>query len=311
LWGIAVWEYFWYSGDRTFLKQIFPAVLKNLKGAANMLDENGLFTGNYWNMFDWTGADQDRNTVTHNTMFFIGAIDAALKCADALDDTKNAAGLKKLRTKLKRNVNRLWDTEKNAYPDSIHDDGTISPSVCQHTSFLSILYDIVEKKHHVAALNNVLNKPDGMVGIGSPFALLYLYEMMDKEGLQDEIIESIYRNYEEMLRQGATTVWEQLRDTRSHCHAWSSSPIYFLNRIVLGVRQTAAGGKSFEVSPMPNGLGWADGAVATPFGPLHVKWEIAGRSLKIGITAPAGVKVAFKRHKTLKGLNPQVEIKRR
>ena len=145
-----------------------------------------------------------------------------------------------------------------------------------------------------------------MVGIGSPFALLYLYEMMDQEGLQDQIIESIYRDYEGMLRQGATTVWEQLQDTRSHCHAWSSSPIYFLNRIILGVRQTAPGGTVFEISPMPNDLNWAEGVVATPHGPLEVKWEISGRKLQVEVNAPLGVEVRFKRNQSLKGL--QIEL---
>jgi hypothetical protein len=308
LWGIAVWDYYFYSGDRAFLEAIYPAVLQNIEGAGKLLDEHGLLSGNYWNMFDWTGADQEHETVTHNTMFFIGAINAALKCADVLGE--ETAALKKLRSKLKRNVNALWDGKKKAYPDSIHADGTISPSTCQHTSFLSILYDIVERENHAAALNNVLNKPEGMVGIGSPFALLYLYEMMDKEGLQDKIIESIYHDFEQMLREGATTVWEHLRNTRSHCHAWSSSPIYFLNRIILGVRQTAPGGTSFDISPMPNGLKWADGAVATPFGPLKVQWEVDGRRLKVQVDAPEGVEITFSRNKTLKGLSPDVDIKR-
>ena len=310
LWGISVWDYYWYSGDLDFLKQIYPSVLKNLEGASAMLDKHGLFTGNYWNMFDWTGADQDHETVMHKTMFFIGALNAAIDCADVLEDEANADQLKELRTKLTTNVNSFWDVTKNAYPDSIHDDGSISPSTCQHTSFLSILYNIIEDKNHGAALNNVLNKPEGMVGIGSPFALLYLYEMMDKEGLQDKIIESIYRDYEEMLREGATTVWEQLRDTRSHCHAWSASPIYFLNRIILGVKQTAVGGASFEVSPMPNGLSWAEGAVATPHGPLKVKWEISEQKMIVQITAPVRVEVVFKDNEALKGLKPEVEINR-
>ena len=61
---------------------------------------------------------------------------------------------------------------------------------------------------------------------------------------------------------------------------------------------------------MPNGLGWADGAVATPHGPLKVKWEISGRSLKVQVDAPKGVEVIFKRNKALKGLKPEVEISR-
>jgi hypothetical protein len=253
-------------------------------------------------MFDWTGADQDHETVTHNTMFFIGAIDAALKCAELLEEVTCIDGLQALRAKLKRNVNALWNAKKQAYPDAIHADGTISPSTCQHTSFLAILYDIIEPENHAAALNNVLNKPQDMIEIGSPFALLYLYEMLDKEGLQSNIIESIYRDYDEMLRQGATTVWEQLHDTRSHCHAWSSSPIYFLNRIILGVRQTAAGGRAFEISPMPNGLNRANGVVATALGPLEVKWEIVNRILKVEVRAPINVEIRLKSNPSLEGL---------
>ena len=302
LWGIAVWEYYFYSGDVAYVEAIFPAVLQNIQGAEAMLDAHGLLSGNYWNMFDWTGADQDHETVTHNTMFFIGAIDAALKCAELLEEVTWIDGLQALRAKLKRNVNALWDAKKQAYPDAIHADGTISPSTCQHTSFLAILYDIIEPENHAAALNNVLNKPQDMVEIGSPFALLYLYEMLDKEGLQSNIIESIYRDYDEMLRQGATTVWEQLHDTRSHCHAWSSSPIYFLNRIILGVRQTAAGGRAFEISPMPNGLNRANGVVATALGPLEVKWEIVNRKLKVEVRAPTNVEIRLKSNPSLEGL---------
>ena len=59
---------------------------------------------------------------------------------------------------------------------------------------------------------------------------------------------------------------------------------------------------------MPNGLNWADGVVATPHGPLEVKWEIVGRKLKIEVNAPAGVEVSFKRNKAVKGLQPELSI---
>jgi hypothetical protein len=87
-----------------------------------------------------------------------------------------------------------------------------------------------------------------------------------------------------MLEAGATTVWETFPGstcspagfpTRSHCHGWSAGPLYFLNRIVLGIRQQGVGGKAFVISPWFAGLTHARGAMATPHGPLRVAWRIA------------------------------------
>ncbi len=313
LWGISVWDYYWYSGDAAFVEQIFPAVIENIRGGEGLLNEDDLFSGPFWNMFDWSGADQDQDTVVHNTMFVVGAIDAALKCADVIGNQHHDTWLCELRKRLVDAVNRLWDDEKQAYPDSIHDDGSISESTCQHTSFLSILYNIVEEKNYAAALKNVLTPPPGMVDIGSPFAFLYLYETLEQVGRDDAILDSIYADYVPMIERGETTVTERLGEhQRSRCHAWSSSPCYFLNRIILGIRQTAAGGKAFDISPMvTNGITHAEGAVATPFGALLVKWEVVDGRLRVRIAAPAGVKASFRPNDTHAGLTPDVEITQR
>jgi len=67
LWGISVWDYYEYTGDRNFLQSVWGWVLGNLQGAEARLDERGLFSGPYWNMFDWAGIDDKHNTVLHNT----------------------------------------------------------------------------------------------------------------------------------------------------------------------------------------------------------------------------------------------------
>jgi hypothetical protein len=302
LWGISTWDYYWATGDKQFLREVYPSVIRNLKGAEKLTNEQGLFSGPFWNMFDWSGADQGPKTVVHNSMFVVGAIDAALKDAEVLGETQHTAWLKAYRARLVAGINRLWDEQKQSYPDSIHDDGKISPSTCQHTSFLSILYDIVEPAHRAAAKKNLLDPPAKMVRIGSPFAVLYLYETLEKLGLDDEIIRQIYANYLPMLESGATTVWESFPSgttgrggfpTRSHCHAWSSAPSYFLNRIVLGIKPTSAGVQTVDISPRLAGLTWARGAVATPRGPIHVSWTVTGDVLDVTCSAPEGVQVKF------------------
>jgi alpha-L-rhamnosidase len=152
------------------------------------------------------------------------------------------------------------------------------------------------------ALNNLLHPPKGMTTIGAPFAMQFMYEALEKAGEYDALLDSIRTQFQPMIDAGASTVWEMFAGshfdtqgfpTRSHCHAWASSPIYFLNRIVLGIRQTEAGGKAFEVSPWIGDLKKASGATATPKGPIHVAWNIRGGILGIHVRVPKAVKIEF------------------
>jgi hypothetical protein len=311
LWGLSTWDHYWATGDKDWLRGVYPAVLRNLKGAEQFVNDRDLFSGAFWNLFDWTGADQGQKAVLHNSMFLVGAIDAALLEAQTLGDTSQADWLKAFRARLVRGVNRLWDPAKRSYPDAVRDDGSISPSTCQHTSFLALLYDIIEKENAAAALKNLTEPPGKMVRIGSPFAMLYLYETYEKLGMEDEIIREIYKHYLPMVESGATTVWESFPSgttgsggfpTRSHCHAWSSAPSRFLNRIILGVKDTAPGAATVQISPRLNGLNWARGTTATARGPVSVDWKLAGQTLEVRYTAPATVSATFVKNDTLKDL---------
>jgi hypothetical protein len=311
LWGISVWDYYAYTGDRAFLEQAWPWVVQALEGAARFTDERGLFSGPFWNMFDWSGSDQNHNTVLHNSMFLVGAIDATLKCAQVLDDQPRQQWLQGYRDRTVQAINALWDDQRGAYPDSVHNDGTISPKSSIHTSFLALLYDVAAEEQREQVLQNLLDPPAEMVKVGSPFAILYLYEALEKAGRQDRIVESIYESYLPMLELGATTVWESFSTgttggegfpTRSHCHAWSSAPIHFLNRIVLGILPQGVGGREVIVSPRLNGLSWAEGTTATFAGDVSVAWKLSDHTLTITATGPEGTRLRFEPNATLEGL---------
>lgn len=311
MWGLAVWDYYFYTGDLAFLKATWPDVLKNLRGAAEYLDGQGLFSAPFWNMFDWADQDIMHKTVLHNSLFMVGALDAAIKTAAVLKEKAALPWLKSLRRALARALNRLWDEAKGSYPDAVHDNGQISQTLSQHTSFLAILYNVVGAKNLPQAHRNIIDPPDGMVRVGSPFAMQYLYETYEKLGLNDEILDSIYRNFTPMLEAGATTVWESFPSgnlslggypTRSHAHAWSASPVYFLNRLILGIRQDSPGGARFTISPWVSSLNWARGASASAQGPVKVEWKKENELLRIAAHAPQGVRLRFVSNPSLAGL---------
>jgi hypothetical protein len=246
----------------------------------------------------------------------VGAVDAAIKCGNVID--ADVIWLEDIRVSLNNSINKFWQTDKGSYPDSIHADGKISDSASQHTSFLSLLYDIAPDDHKDILLDNMIDPPAEMVKVGSPFAMLFMYEVFEKLNRQDLILKSIYDNYMPMIEAGATTVWESFASgtlahngfpTRSHCHAWSSSPVYFLSRIILGIKQTSAGCESFEVSPYVIGLDWAKGAVKTPHGLVEVNWQKNKKDLFVKISKPDNIQINFKPNETHKSLTVKYEIK--
>lgn len=317
MWGISVWDYYLYSGDRAFLAELWPAVLRNLQGAEVLLNNNGLFSGPFWNMFDWSGIDDRHATVLHNSMFMVGAINAAIKSAKLLGKRKDSRWLAQLRQRLVSGLNALWNPDRKVYPDSVYADGTVSERASVHTSFLAILYDIVRPGDHRAALNNVLAPAADMVKVGSPFAILYLYEALEKVGLLDKVLESIYANYLPMLEEGATTVWEVFSTsgdrpsgfpTRSHCHAWSSAPVQFLPKIVLGIQALEPRGGLYEISPRIGELTWARGGVPSPAGVVNVEWKLEGKKLTVRARGPETTWFRFKPNETLQGLELILDI---
>ncbi len=311
LWGIGIWDYYFATGDRAFLKQIWPAVMQNLRNAAGMRDARGLFSGPFWNMFDWAAVDDRHCTVLHNSLLLVGAVRAARWCADVVRDARAAAWLDTLAHELTTALNALWNPATNTYPDSVHDNTMLSDKTCQHTSFLALLYDVIPPEHAAAALANCLAPPATMTRVGSPFAIQYLYEALEKVDRDDVILDSLADNFLPMLQAGATTVWEQFPTgvlgtadfpTRSHCHAWSAAPLYFLNRIVLGIRPITPGGAAYQISPHVARMTWAEGGSAGARGPVYVRWEKSDGVLRITASAPKGVRLAYQPNPTHHGL---------
>ena len=311
LWNLMVWDYYEYSADKEFLSWVYPYALKNLKQAEGMSDDRGLFSAPFWNMFDWSGIDDGHRTVMHNSMFAVGAIDAAIKAASLLGKEDDLDWLNAYRKRLVDAMNALWRDDLGAYPDSVHDDGKVSDKVCIHNVFLPLLFDIAPEERKGTLLAHLISTPEDMTPIGSPFAILYMFAAMEKMGLQQNVIERIREAYIPMLDLDATTVWETFAGapnfkaefpTRSHTHAWSSAPILFLNRIVLGILPDGPGGTAFQISPHPCGLTWARGASASIRGPVSVDWKLDGDTLSVTALGPEGTRLSFVRNESLKGV---------
>jgi hypothetical protein len=305
-WVNACREYYERTGDRVFAESIWPHVAYTLDHYLERIDERGLLFMDAWNFLDWAPIDQPRDgAVAHQNMFLVRALQNAAVLAQLVGDSRAVLKYRDAVAALTAAINvHLWSERRQAYLDCIHADGRPSAIVSMQTQVVAYLCDIAagdgERQERLESY--LLAAPSDFVPLGSPFMSFFYYEALAKMRQYRHMVDDLRRQYGQMIDYGATTCWEMYpkkKDgqviptelTRSHCHAWSAAPGYFLGAYVLGVRENAHGWKSITVGPEPCGLAWARGSVPLPGqGRVDVSWRLdeSGR-IHIEVWAPANV----------------------
>jgi len=305
-WATACREYADHTGDRDFAAAIWPSVAYALDHYLQHIDDNGLLAIKGWNLLDWAPIDQPNDgIVTHQNAFLVRTLReaASLAAFTGLPETA-ASRFTAAADRLSLAINRhLWDDAKRAYIDCIHADGRRSGSFSMQTQVVAYLCGVAEGERRAAIEDYLGDPPRGFVQIGSPFMSFFYYEALEQSGRTRMIADDIRRNYGQMIEHDATTCWEMYPNfaenranpkqlTRSHCHAWSAAPGYFLGRSVLGVKRAGTGWSRVTVEPEPSGLAWARGSVPLPYGgSVDVSWEIAGGTMKLDVALPEGIEL--------------------
>ncbi len=294
LWIQMVDEYCFYSGDDKALQSFYPSVKQTLESCQKYCDNPfGLLSIDAWNMFDWSGQDDEHALVVHNSMFLVGALDRGVWLATRLGLSADIDRWQRFRQKVIKSINEhAWSDKMGGYIDSLQADGTQSPVISQQTNTLAILYDVAPETRKRVIDNYLLEPPDQMVQFGSPFAMFYLLEALAGENKFGEILDIIRQRWGEMLDAGATAFWEMfpgyLKEvpTRSHCHAWSAAPTWFLSRYQLGVVPLEPGFNRVLIAPKCEDLDWARGRVPTPHGLIETGWTTANNAFEFSVDLP-------------------------
>jgi len=310
-WVVACNEHYLRTEDLPFAREMWPHVCYTLDRYLERLDDCGLMAIRAWNLLDWAPMDQPGDgVVAHQNAFFVRALRAAAWLADTVGDARRSAAYAASAKDLKAAMNEhLWSGEREAYLDSIHADGTRSDTFSVQTQVVAYLCGVAEGERAARIENYLRESPPDFVQIGSPFMSFFYYEALVEAGKPAAMIEDMRENYGRMVDHGATTCWEEYPEvsehpsrgsrfpTRSHCHAWSAAPGYFLGTTVLGVRTVSPGWRRIVVEPHPCGLTWARGSVPLPGeGRIAVAWELEadGRTMRLRIEAPRGLSVEAK-----------------
>jgi hypothetical protein len=309
LWVQSCVDHWLYSGDTELFEELFPSLMTTLGNTERFIPESGplrgLFAIDAWNFIDWAPLDSPDSgaAVAHQNAMLVWTArrlaEAARKAghlaeADRLDARTDRLGL--------AIDDAFWSEERQAYIDCVRDDGRRSASFSLHTQLFMFLAGCGSVDRRRKMESYLIDLPEGFIDIASPFVRLFHFKAlleMGERGQEERVFDAIRRIWGEMLQHDATTCWEGWsfipgHYTRSHCHAWSSSPAYFIGAHMLGIRPLEPGFRRALVQPWFGGLTWMDGAVPTPHGPVQLRADARKGAWDILIEAPTQVKVLFR-----------------
>ena len=300
-WIMSVYDYYEATGDADFVVRMIPKIDDALAFCERSLDRNGFIVphGEDWAFVDWSDIDKNGANVSEQFLYAAAMLSAA-KCLEIAgrDPAALRAGAEKM---LRKTDEFFWDSEKGAYIDSFESGRR---HVTRHGNLFPLIFRLVPEKRRDELINNVLKNGD-VPPISTPY--FKFYELDAEAGYGDlrRVTEEIRSYWGGMIRDGATSFWEEyapgstreeqlemygLKFGKSLCHAWGASPVYLIGRYYLGVRPTSPGYATFEVEPRTGGLDMIEGTV--PVGKGTVKVKVDGGVVEASCDVPGGTLVA-------------------
>lgn len=283
-WVISIYNHYMATGDRAFVRMIYPKMKTMLDFLETRLDENGLIVGKDadWTFIDWADFDRE-GPVCAEQMLLAECYRGMARCAELLDE--EAGAYRAAYLALKEKINALyWNGEKGAYIDSF---ASGKAHVTRHANIFAVLFEIADEGQRESIWKNVIFN-DAVDKITTPYFKFYELEALCRAGKYKEVLEAVDGYWGSMLDGGAATFWEEYDPEKpmeeqygmygdpygkSLCHAWAGSPIYLIGRYLMGVRPLKPGYESFEAAPVCGAFAWADCTLPLKDGTIRIRWK--------------------------------------
>ncbi|MEN0055505.1 MAG: alpha-L-rhamnosidase C-terminal domain-containing protein [Mucilaginibacter sp.] len=285
-WFMGIYDYYQYTGDKSFIKQMYPRMQSMMNFCLSRRDKDGLMKGlpGDWVFIDWADKLSKQGEVSFEQLLLCRSMETMALCANIMQDKTAANQYDKLSKELRSKIlTYYWNSQKHALVHS-RVDGKQTDNVTRYANMFSIFFNYLTEaqkqdvKKYVL-LNNQVQK------ITTPYMRFYELEALCAMGEQKHVLQEMKAYWGGMLNLGATTFWEEYDPSKSGaahyamygrefgkslCHAWGASPIYLLGKYYLGVKPTAPGYQQYLVEPKLGGLQWMEGSIPTPHGDIKV-----------------------------------------
>lgn len=297
VWITMVYDYWMLCSDHEFIKTIIPGIMDVLNWYKSRVDSSGLLGYmEWWNFVDWVnfkgwhsgippGLNSSSSAIIN--LQYVYTLQKASLLFNAFNLKGQASEYLRQAEKIKLNVySKCFDEKEGLLADTPE-----KISFSQHTNILGILTNTFSANSYAKVLNKIINKKD--IAQCSYYFMFYLFEALEKAGMSDKFLE-LLNPWKKMLDSGLTTFAEEPEPSRSDCHAWSASPVYYLLSLVCGIKPIEPGFNSVRIEPHLGNLYRISGSMPHRLGDIKVDLKKNNKGLLNGeVILPEHLKGVF------------------
>ena len=237
LYNVALLEYLKETGDTETAADLWPVAVRQIELALRQFSPDWIYDMDkkpqYWLVFDWKDGYDRQASMQGLTIF---ALQHSYELAKRLGKEKEAGEWLTIAGKMQKAARRHF------YDKTL---GVMVSGKDRQVSYLSqvwmILSNTLNKKEGAKAMATVMSMPDACYP-GCPYAYHYVIEALLQCGMPQEARNLITDYWGSMVKRGADTFWEVYDPNNdylspygffvinSYCHAWSCTPVYFINK---------------------------------------------------------------------------------
>ena len=278
---LSVWEYYRYTGDREFIKDVYPRVSELFEFCLGRTNENGFMQkiGGEWVFIDWADFPNAGELCAEQMLFY--------RAMKAVADMELLLGMEKgaLRgdeaEKLRKKIETVFWTDEGYAHDS--DCGAVT----RYGNIFAVLFGLCSAKERRTILEKVLLN-DRVQAITTPYMKFYEMSALAELGRADIMLKIIKSYWGGMIGEGATSFWEAYdpaakgtekysmygrRFGKSLCHSWGASPVYLLGRYMVGLQPGEDGYRTFRLCPYLDGKTFFEAEIPAGNGYVWVSYQ--------------------------------------
>ncbi len=251
-------QYYWYSGDSTFVAPVYDRVGRYLLETWQ-LDKDGmpLYRKGDW---DWPDAGKNQDRYAQAVLWYYLALKGQLAFAHMLYRPSDVVLLEDMMENIARRFNATcWDGT-----------GYLVSGIAGKDKFPA-LKEIFAREYHATV-----------------YMQKYVLEALFLMGEADMALQRMHKLYPTVMKDTCSTLWEHWNFDGSSNHAWTGAGIIVLGGKVAGLEPLAPGWRRFRVAPQMGSLKQVSCTVDTGFGPISVQLDRRGKRIRAMLTIPAG-----------------------
>lgn len=268
-------DYYWYSGDSSFVSQVYGPVRKYLLETWR-LDADGMpiYRTGGW---DWPDAGEHQDRMAQLPLWYYLALKGERAFALMLGKESDAAQLDAMMQRIADTFNRNFWTGSEyrtpGHPD-VPDD---------RVQALAVVSGIASPDKY-PALVKVLSQQYH----ATTYMQRYVLEALFLMGEPEMALNRMRKLYPTIMKPGCSTLYEHWDFTGTSNHAWTGGAIIVMGNRLAGIMPTAPGFRTFRVQPRMGGLKHIETSVDTNYGFIEVTLDRKGNRGELTLTVPEG-----------------------